>query len=485
LPYIAQLEKEGIPTVLIDLEDQHNMVQEEALAAGVPKVRYLPASRYLPGPEDVKKWIEPMLDALVRPLTEEEKASGMHIPPSERVLFEGTLEEAEKFYSQTRYIPRPVKAELAVYTDGLPVVVPTEERVKEMLKGTSHRPDELVAYQADRPSRLRILGNKGDLVRFQPRLFTATVEKVAINAVMAGCKPEHLPVVLAIAESGCGTGTTNFPAQVVVLSGPIVKEIGLNTGCGHLGPGSAVNGPIGRAYQLMALNLGGAIPGVNRMSSHGNPLNNGGLCIGEDVDGLPPGWKGLNEEHGFRKDESIVMIMTECNHGGMLGHEFSPGGYRAFQKSGHGGMARKLGVKGIPGPHNWLEYIFPDIFNIIEGGLTLIMIPELAMHLHQIGFKTKGDVYEWIYKKSFETVKRYRDRSWPDLTTNGWLGIEKTTGKHWKELSDDEMVPAVPEPFENCIIIAGGEEEACIQLTGGRAGFGESETAAYSIDAWR
>ncbi len=471
--------------MLVDLEDQHNMVEQEALASGVPRIRYLPASRTLPGPEDVKQWIEPMLDALVRPLTDEEKEEGMYIPPSERVLFEGTLEEAEKFYQQTKYIPRPVKAELAVYTDGLPIVVPTEERVREMLKGTSHKPDEIITYQADRPARLRDEGKKGDSVRFQPRLFTATVEKVAVNAVMAGCKPEHLPVVLAVAESAVPTGTTNFPTQVVILSGPIVKEIGLNTGCGHLGPGSAVNGPIGRAFQLMAINLGGAIPGVNRMSSHGSPMNNGGMCIGEDVDGLPPGWKGLNEEYGYRKDESVVMLQTIGNHGGILGHEFSPGGYRAFQKSGHGGMARKLGVKGIPGPHNWLEYIFPDIFSIVEGVFTLIMIPELAHHLYEIGFKSKDEVYEWIYKKSFEPLKRYRDRSWPDLTTNGWLGTEKTTGKPWKELPDDQLVPAVNAPFDNCIIIAGGEEEACIQLTGGRSGYGEIASAVYSIDAWR
>jgi hypothetical protein len=486
LPYLAQLEKEGIPTVLVDLEDQHNMVEEEALASGVPKIRYLPASRTLPGPEDVKEWIEPMLEMLTKPLTEEEKAEGMHTPPTERVIFEGTLDEAEKFYQQTKYIPRPVESEISIYTDGLPIVIPTEEKVKEMLKGTSHKPDEIIAYQADRPSRLRDEGKKGDPIRFQPRLFTATVEHVAVNAVMAGCRPEHLPVVLAVAESALPTGTTNFPTQMVVVSGPIVKEIGMNTGCGHLGPGSPVNGPIGRAFQLMARNLGGAIPGVNRMSSHGSPMNQGGFCIGENVGGLPPGWKGLNEEHGYKKDESVLVLMTIGNHGGILGHEFSPGGYRAFQKSGHGGMARKLGVKGIPGPHNWLEYVFPDIFSIIEGGLTLIMIPEMAQHLYEIGFKSKDEVYEWIYKKSFEPLSRYRHRSWPDLTTNGWLGIESLSGKHWKELPDDYMVPAVNAPFDNCIIIGGGEEEACIQLTGGRSGYGESASAAaYSVDAWR
>ena len=96
MPYIAKLEKEGIPTVLIDLEDQHEMVKQEALAAGVPNIRYIPASRTLPGPEDVEIWTKDMLDMLITPLTEKEKENGMHTPSQDRVLFEGTLDEAQE-----------------------------------------------------------------------------------------------------------------------------------------------------------------------------------------------------------------------------------------------------------------------------------------------------------------------------------------------------------------------------------------------------
>ena len=104
----------GIPTVVVDLEDQHNMVQQVSLQYGVPKLRFIPASRVLPGEEDVDNFIEPMLDALTRPLTDEEKESGMHMPPSQRVLVEGTLEEAEKVYYQTKYIPHPMNAPVSV-----------------------------------------------------------------------------------------------------------------------------------------------------------------------------------------------------------------------------------------------------------------------------------------------------------------------------------------------------------------------------------
>ncbi len=480
MPYLAKLEKAGIPTVLVDLADQHNMVSQEAMVSGVPRIRSIHASRTLPGPADVEQVIKPILDGLTRPLTDEEKAHGRWEIPQQRVLFTGTLDEAEEFYQQTQYVPHPVNANISVYTDGFPIVIPTEERVQKMLKGTSHKPDEIVRLVEDLPPYIGAMGRatkKGEPVLFHPMKRTATVEKVAINAVMAGCKPEHLPVVLAIAQSGCSISTTNFPSQAVCLSGPIVKEIGLNVGVGHLGPGSPVNGPIGRSYQLMAVNLSGATPGVNRMGCHGNPMNNGGMCFGEDASRLPPGWDGLNVEAGFEKNESVVMVMQ--TFGGVVGSQFSPGGYRALQKSGHGGIARKFGVKGTPGPHNWLNYIVPGIWVGREGGTTIIMVPELAQHLVDLGFKTKDEVYDWLWKKSFEPLGEYRKRSWPDFARNGWIGIEKTSGKPWKELSDDYMVPvAGDEPFQSCVIVAGGDEEAAVEIHGGR---GE----CFSIDYWR
>ncbi|MBN2239883.1 MAG: hypothetical protein JW712_08910 [Dehalococcoidales bacterium] len=483
MPYLAKLEKAGIPTVLIDFEDQHEMVKQEALAAGVPKLRYLPASRVLPGPEDVQQWIEPMMNELLRPLTDEEKAVGKHTPYTDRILFTGTLFEAEEFYNQTQFVPEPLNAPINVYTDGLPVVLPTEERVAAMLKGTSHKPDELIRYQSER----RAFGGnfkKGDVVRFQPRNWTATVEQVAANAVMAGCKPEYLPAVLAIAESGVPSGTTVFNNQFICISGPYAKEIGMNAGMGLMGPGNQANSAIGRAYQLMALNLGGSIPGVNRLSSLGAPINRCGLAFAECTDKLPPGWKGLNEQYDYKPDESVAWVMIA--EGGVTGAQFSPGGYRALQKSGHGGMARKLGVKGVPGPHNWLDWILPDIWKgEREGPRTWVMTHEMAQHLWDIGFKTKEDVLEYIWKKSFEPLKDFRNRSWVDLTTNGWLGIEPISGKPWKELPDDYLVPVGGDsPDESTIIVCGSDEEICYQFPGSFRGIWASNPI-YSIEAWK
>ena len=219
LPYVAELEKAGTPTVVIDFEDQDNMLRQEALARGIPNVRFIHASRTLPGPEDVDRMIAPIIQALTSPLTEKEKQTGRWEPPWKRIIFEGTMDEAEAFFHQTEFVPHPVNAQIAKYTDGLPVRVPTEERVAEMLKGTSHRPDEVLAFQTEREDR-----PKGDPVRFHPMNRTATVEKVAACAVMAGCKPEHLPAVLAIAESGCYIASTQLSASGCAVSGPMPKR---------------------------------------------------------------------------------------------------------------------------------------------------------------------------------------------------------------------------------------------------------------------
>lgn len=484
---MAENEQAGIPTVSLIYKDQDECFRQAATLSGSPCLRRVHVSRTLPGPEDVDRLMGPIFDALTRPLTDEEKKGGRLELPDKRILFEGTLEEAQEFYQQTQRIPSlKYDAPIALYTDGLPVVVPTEERVAAMLKGTGRKPEEVITYQADhgsfmgRGSTVGPVRKKGEPVLFQPVLRTATVEKVATIGVMAGCKPEYMPVLLAIAEAGGAGGGDGRGSQAFVVSGPIAKEIGMNFDVGILGPGNQANRSIARAAELMWRNFGDNIPNVTNCGVMGAPLFN---CIPEDLDLLPPGWKGLNEEYGFKKNESIVYAMNFGRGGTTNIHrtEFSPGGYRALQKSGHGGIARRLGVKGVPGPHNFLEYMLSEIWAGREGGITFLMLPQMARHLYDYGFKTKDAVYEWIYKASFRPLKEYRLHSWPDVQTNAWLGIEKTSGKPWKELPDDYLVPFVSDPYESCIIVTGGGEEYPQWLGARRPG----SSPAYSIDVWR
>jgi hypothetical protein len=189
------------------------------------------------------------------------------------------------------------------WSDGLPVVPPTEVRVVRMLTGTTRDPAE-------------VLGN------IPPNLASCTVEKVAINAVMAGCKPEYLPVVLAAVEAAlepdfCMHGllcTTHFAAPMVIVNGPITKAIGMNSGGNALGQGNRANSTIGRALQLVIRNVGGGVPGGIDRATLGNP---GKLtyCMAEDES--DPIWDPFSVDRGIASGKSAVTLYAAE---GMLGN---------------------------------------------------------------------------------------------------------------------------------------------------------------------
>ena len=490
MPYLADLEQSGIPTVLINYVEETEKVKNDSVLYGIPKLRYVEADRKSPGGvEEADRLLPLVLEGLTRPLTRAEKAGGRYAPEPPRILFEGTLPEAEKFYQQTERIPRILDAEWSMYTDGLPVVIPTEERVKEMLTGTSHAPDELISLQRDFETRPQaglfmqgMIRKKGEVIKFMPTGSTATVEQIAVNAVMAGCRPEYFPVVLAMAESGGCTGDGRSWGGGFIVSGPIYKELGMNVSYLRFGPCNPANKTIGRVGSLIWRNIGGwkeSVTGIGVGLTYGNPVTNGGFIFAEYAEGLPAGWKGLNEMRGFKKNESVIVHFSPGAWG--IGQEHLPGVYRSLQRTGHGAIARFLDVKGVVGPHNYLEFLTKDIWATREGGFTLVMPPQVAQDLYDYGFKTKEAVYEWMWKRSFVTVGNYRQRGMGDLITNGWLGIERTSGKHWRELPDDYMVPAGGDgPEAYTIIVAHGDETAIDRFGGGPMG---SQT--YSIDAWR
>jgi hypothetical protein len=182
------------------------------------------------------------------------------------------------------------------WTDGLPVVAPTEARVLRMLEGTTRRPDEVVAI-------------------VPPDLVECTVEKVAVNAVLAGCRPEHLPVVLAALEAACtdefnihGVLATTMPVgPVVIVNGPIRERIAMNSGVNVLGQGNRANSTIGRALQLVIRNVGGGRPGGVDRAAQGNP-GKLSFCFPEDEAGSP--WEPLHVELGYAEDASTVTLFA-------------------------------------------------------------------------------------------------------------------------------------------------------------------------------
>jgi len=181
------------------------------------------------------------------------------------------------------------------WSDGLPVVPPTPERVYRMLQGTSRKPDEVLGLMP-------------------PDLVPCTVEKVAINAVMAGCKPEYMPVVLAAVEAAlidefgmhgllC---TTMFAGPLVLVNGPAARHIGMNSGVNCLGQGNRANASIGRALQLVVRNVGGGRPGEIDRATMGTP-GKYTFCFAEAEDSE---WDSLAQERGFAADQSVVTLFA-------------------------------------------------------------------------------------------------------------------------------------------------------------------------------
>jgi len=181
------------------------------------------------------------------------------------------------------------------WSDGLPLVPPTEARVMRMLEGTTRAPSDIVANVA-------------------PDLVDVTVEKIAVNAVMAGCKPEYLPVVIAAVEAICTEefnihgllATTMSVGPVFVVNGPIAKQIGMNSGINVFGQGNRANLTIGRAVQLIVRNVGGGRPGDVDRSAQGSPVKIG-LAFPEDEAGTP--WISLAEERGMDPGQNAVTAL--------------------------------------------------------------------------------------------------------------------------------------------------------------------------------
>jgi hypothetical protein len=205
--------------------------------------------------------------------------------------------------AETRELDIPDDVELAYeklcdegMTDGLPVIPPTEERVARMIAGCPHAVDHIVA-------------------ELPPRGGLATIEKIAANAVMAGCHPDYFPVIVTAVEAmaepqfnliGIQT-TTNPVGPLVLLNGPIRQQIGINCGAGALGPGWRANATIGRALRLILINIGGAIPGEIDKAILGMP-GKYSLCLGELEESSP--WEPFHVEKGYDLTQSTVTLIS-------------------------------------------------------------------------------------------------------------------------------------------------------------------------------
>ncbi len=342
--WLGEVEKKGIPSVYLAGEIYERDIKMSAAMRGIPALRTVFIK--LVGEENVteadKQYssiVAGLVKSLTEPLTKEEKRKDDIITkkPS-RFAMTGTFEEVQEYFIERGW------------SDGLPIIPPTEEKVKEMLKGTSHAPDEVVTKM------------------MYPEELTVIIEKVAIVGVMAGCKPEYMPLLVSIIENW---GSSSIFAQVArsdstfivmtVVNGPIRNEIGMNKGSNAMGPGNRANATVGRFLRLAILCLGGSVPGVNDLSAQGNPAKYG-FCFPEHEEESP--WKPYHVSMGFKKNESVVSLV--------------PGGWCHWSFSSD------------------LDHLARAIANFSEiSGATVLMSLEAARLYHSKGM-SKEDIEKYL-----------------------------------------------------------------------------------------
>jgi hypothetical protein len=306
------------------------------------------------------------------------------------------------------------------WTDGLPIIPPTEGLVQAMLDA-SPVPAE------------QVLG------RLPPRNGTVTVEKVAINAVMAGCQPAYFPVVLAAVKAvlqpqfnaGAITTTTGGAAPVVVVSGPIARRIGIHSGTAVLGSGHRANATIGRALRLTMRNLEGATAETMEKSTHGWP-GKYTMCLAENAERNP--WEPLHVELGFTPEASIVVVaaargvitMVESSQEGGLGDLET--------------LVSSMRGEGISGYYYQARGASPVV----------VLGPEHAAEVAAAGFGRRA-IKEYIFQHAQHArmpLGRLRDRghwgarSWPE---------------DWEHQPEDFLVPLVTSPDALILVVAGGD----------------------------
>src|SRR5713101_8471127 len=302
-------------------------------------------------------------------------------------------------------------------SDGLPVVPPTRARVSRAVEASGRDGSELIA-------------------EVPPKYGRATVEKIAVNAVMAGCRPEYVPVVIAAVDAICDpafdlhgvSATTNAPTPLVVINGPIRLKLGVNCGAGVFGPGWRANATIGRAVRLVCVNLGGAKPGVVSMSTLAHP-GRYTYCIGEHEEVNP--WPSLAVEHGFAPEQSTVALLAA---------DAPLGVYAQRSRTPEDLLPTLAASMAVISHHKMTHW----------GDTLVVLSPEHAKILGDAGWK-KADVRRWLHERL----------QWPvcELVPghNGGEGLpEHVLAKFAHPAGERAMIPKFRSPENIKLVVAGG-----------------------------
>jgi hypothetical protein len=377
--------------------------------------------------EDIEAGVDEAFEAIITGLTkalttEEESPKPKEPEKVPRIIFKGSLGEVNRFFYKRGW------------SDGLPVVPPTEEAIAEMLTGTDLPPDHLLG-------------------KLESRMGKATVEKVAVNAVMAGALPTHMPVLIAgtklLLESERGfMGFTTFGfstgswAPFWIINGPIRNEIHVNNSSGALSPGNIANAAIGRAMGLIIKNIGGVRKGVEDMGVMGNPMKYS-MVIAENEEDSP--WDPLHVEYGYGKEESAITVSYPQSY---------------LQHWPYGSDA---------------EAILRSIIETLPRSIryTVILTPPHAKNLAREGW-SKEDIRGFI--SDYTRVPGSRLNRTPAVG-----GINAGLYKGKISIQDTDMVPIIRDPRYIRIIVAGGPGAFIAHAIGGGATPGAKQTQKIEL----
>ncbi len=329
---------------------------------------------------------------------------------------------------------------------GLPIVPPTPERVEAMLKGTKHKPDEVVGL-------------------ISPRMGVVTVEMVAIHAVMAGCKPEYMPVLLAITEALVNpeyrgpTTTTNPTAPFAIVNGPIRDQIGLAYAQGAGGPEWRANVSIGMAVNSIGDVIGGSKPPTPDKTTLGWPGNTIAMVIGENEKANP--WGPMHVERGFKAEESVVTVM--------LGAEI-PSNINDHDSVTGEDLLRVISYDMRRAGQNTRYFSDSDVL--------VIFSPEHATTAFKDGWKDKGQIRKFLWENARIPLKAH-----PGGGKYPKYGVETATKVFGKPVDLETFIPMVKDPARIQIAVSGGSGKHSVYLSS----FGEQTPRMHSIsiDKWR
>jgi hypothetical protein len=371
-----------------------------------------------------KPMMQAIIDALTKPLTDEEKRTGIPagavIEP--RLLKPDTEANLQRLFKEKEW------------TDFYPIVLPTEERVAAMLKATSHKPGEIIS-------------------RFGSR--ELSVEKAAIVAVMAGAKTEYFPTILATLTQASSFGnSTSSMANMIVVNGPIRKQLGMNSGTDAMGPYSEANSMIGRSFTLAGKIMGDLTLKSGAYSSLGSNLQYNNVCVAENEEELPKGWEPLSVELGYKRADNVVSIGVGWSYISSVGE-----------------------AQRTPPPHMLIR----DYMRSLAGmAATVVMDPTVASLLKDAhGFKTKAELGQWLAKNVEVTASTYWGNGVNSTATSpmAFQGLEPYAT--WLKAPPETLIKPFTNPKSINVVVAGGKIQTTWFVTDFRFGRG------ILIDDWK